>query len=134
MKYYYALFRKTSEAIEVEFPDLSGCVTFGETWDEAIDNATDVLAGWLANAKTKFVKEPSTYETLQKLHKGEQLIPIAIDEKIMQSYEALKRVNVIFPSGLLDKIDEYRKDKGLKRSTLLRQAVEEFFQKHNVGG
>jgi len=54
MKFYYAIFRKTSEAIEVKFPDLQGCVTFGRTRDEAIENATDVLAGWLANAESQF--------------------------------------------------------------------------------
>lgn len=47
MKYYYAIFIQTDEAIEVEFPDLPGCVTFGETWEEAYENAVDVLAGWL---------------------------------------------------------------------------------------
>lgn len=93
MKYYYALFRKTTEAVEVEFPDLSGCVTFGETWDEAIDNATDVLAGWLANADSKFIAKPSSYESLQNVYEGEQLIPIPVDEKIMESYEELKRVS-----------------------------------------
>lgn len=40
------------------FPDLIGCVTFGKDWDEAIDNATDVLAAWLANAEPKFIKKP----------------------------------------------------------------------------
>ncbi len=62
MKSYYAIFRKTSEAIEVEFPDLQGCVTFGRSKDEAMENASDVLAGWLANAEPQFVKEPSSYD------------------------------------------------------------------------
>ena len=37
--------------------------------------------------------------------------------------------NVIFPAGLLNKVDEYRKKRGLKRSTLLRKATEEFLKK-----
>jgi predicted RNase H-like HicB family nuclease len=32
MKHYYALFKKTDEAVEVEFPDLNGCFTFGKDW------------------------------------------------------------------------------------------------------
>ena len=44
MNYYYAIFKQTTEAIEVEFPDLEGCVTFGEDWEEALANAEDVLA------------------------------------------------------------------------------------------
>lgn len=33
MNHYYAVFKKTTEAIEVEFPDLEGCVTFGSDWE-----------------------------------------------------------------------------------------------------
>ncbi len=130
MKYYYALFKKTNEAIEVEFPDLPGCVTFGKNWDEAIMRATDVLAAWLANADLKFIKEPSSHQELSKL-KG-SLIPIVVDEKILQRYQALKRFNVIFPTDFLNKIDMFRKKRGLKRSTLLLKAAEEYLQHHDV--
>jgi len=66
MKYYHAIFTKTEEAVEVEFPDLPGCVTFGDTYDEAYQNAVDVLAGWLANAEQQFVRPPSPHETFEK--------------------------------------------------------------------
>jgi len=87
MKYYYAIFRKTSEAIEIEFPDLQGCVTFGSTWDEAVENATDVVAGWLAHAEARFIKEPTSYEELKGKFANENLVPIAVDEKIMKFYK-----------------------------------------------
>lgn len=131
MKFYYAIFKKTAEAVEVEFPDLPGCVTFGKSWEEAVSNATDVLAGWLANADPEFIKKPSSYKRLKSKHKGEDLLPIPVDEKIMASYEQFKRVNVIFPTSLLNKMDDYRMRQGLKRSTLLQKAVKEFLDKHN---
>ena len=130
MKYYYALFKKTKEAIEIEFPDLPGCVTFGKDWDEAITNASDVLAAWLANADAKIIKQPSSHKKLVKL-KG-TLIPIAVDEKILQQYQELKRFNVIFPANVLNKIDDFRKTHGLKRSTLLLKAAEEYLQHHGT--
>ena len=65
MKYYYALFKKTDEAIEVEFPDLNGCFTFGKNWEEALENAEDVLAAWLVNADSEFIKETSKHEELE---------------------------------------------------------------------
>lgn len=68
MKQYYALFKQTEEAIEVEFPDLPGCVTFGENWDTAIEYATDVLAAWLAHVEPQFIAEPSTRQELEKEH------------------------------------------------------------------
>ena len=129
MKYYHAIFKHSKNAIEVEFPDLPGCVTFGNTWDEAIENATDVLAAWLANAEPEFVKEPSSYKKLSTRFKTEKLMPIALDERIIESYEELKRINIIFPARLLNKIDEYRKRTGLKRSTLLKIATEEYLDR-----
>jgi predicted RNase H-like HicB family nuclease len=55
MKHYYALFKKTDEAVEVKFPDLQGCCTLGNDWEEALENAYDVLAAWLINAEPEFI-------------------------------------------------------------------------------
>jgi predicted RNase H-like HicB family nuclease len=129
MKYYYAIFKHSKDAVEVEFPDLTGCVTFGSNRDEALENATDVLAAWLANAESQFIKDPSSYQDLKKKHKNADLIPIALDEQILESYEELKRFNVIFPSKLLKKVDDFRRKTGLKRSTLLKIATEEYLEK-----
>jgi len=132
MKYYYAIFKHNEDSVEVEFPDLTGCVTFGKDRDEAMENAIDVLAAWLANAETQFVNEPSSFKELSTRFAGEQLIPIAVDEKILESYEELKRINVIFPSRLLKKVDEFRKTTGLKRSTLLKIATEEYLEREQA--
>lgn len=129
MKYYYAIFKHNKNCVEVEFPDLKGCVTFGDNWDEAIENATDVLAAWLANAENQFISKPSSYDELVDKFGKVDLIPIPLDEKILESYEELKRFNVIFPSKLLKKVDSHRKKSGLKRSTLLKIATEEYLDK-----
>lgn len=129
MKYYYAIFKHNKDAIEVEFPDLLGCVTFGNDRDEAMENAIDVLAAWLANAETHFINEPSSFKELSTRFKDEQLIPIAVDEKILESYEELRRINIILPLRLLKKVDEFRKTTGLKRSTLLKIAAEEYLER-----
>jgi antitoxin HicB len=130
MKHYYALFKKTDEAVEVEFPDLQGCFTFGSDWEEALENAEDVLAAWLVNAETKFIKEPSKHHELEHLSSG-TLVPILVDENTMASYRKLKRFNVIFPTEMLKQIDKFRKKKGLKRSTFLQKAAEEYLQQHS---
>ena len=52
----------------------------------------------------------------------------------MASYRKLKRFNVIFPAEMLKQIDKFRKKKGLKRSTFLQKAAEEYLQHHDVGG
>ena len=128
MKFYYALFKKSDATIEVEFPDLPGCVTFADNWDKAVENATDVLAGWLANADPQFVVKSSSYNELEKI-KG-SLVPIMVDENMMESYQELKRFNVIFPINVLKRVDSYRKKIGLKRSRFLLKAAEEYLLKH----
>lgn len=77
MKYYYAVFTETENAVEVEFPDLPGCLTFGDTYDEAYENAVDVLAGWLANAEPQFIRRPSAYKELE--HLADKIIPVPLD-------------------------------------------------------
>ena len=130
MKHYYALFKKTDEAVEVEFPDLQGCLTFGSDWEEALENAEDALAAWLVSAESEFIKEPSKHHALEHLANGE-LVPILVDENMMASYRKLKRFNVIFPAEMLKQIDKFRKKKGLKRSTFLQKAAEEYLQQHS---
>jgi predicted RNase H-like HicB family nuclease len=131
MTHYYALFKKTDEAVEVEFPDLKGCFTFGNDWEEALENAEDALAAWLVNAEPEFIKEPSKHQELEYL--SGELVPVLVDENIMASYRKLKRFNVIFPAEVLKKIDKFRKKKGLKRSTFLQKAAEEYLQQHDTG-
>ncbi|MEI6805323.1 MAG: type II toxin-antitoxin system HicB family antitoxin [Myxococcaceae bacterium] len=130
---YYAILKETPEAIEVEFPDLEGCVTFGQDWDDAIENATDALAAWLAHAEPRFVKKPSSFEELK--HLGGTLMAIVVDEAVKERYENLdsKRFNVIFPTNILNRVDLFRKEVGLKRSKLLQRAVEEFLHAHPSG-
>jgi predicted RNase H-like HicB family nuclease len=127
MKKYFAYFKKTPEAIEVVFPDLEGCVTFGKDYDEAYSNAVDALAGWMAYADPSFVQEPSGYE---KLKNKNMLVPIPLDLSLLESYEEKKRFNIIFSKSTLDQVDTFRKKAGLKRSTVLERAAEEFLAKH----
>ena len=53
MKYVYpaVLSPDPSGGYTIEFPDLLGCVTEGDTLAEAISMATDAMAGWLYSAE-----------------------------------------------------------------------------------
>lgn len=129
MKRYYAIFTKSAKTVEVEFPDLPGCVTFGKDWEEALENAEDVLSGWLANAEKKFIKPPSKHKDLE--HLAGELVPISVNANTVAAYQKLKRFNVIFPEDVLKKIDVFRKKSGLKRSTFLQKAAEEYIRGHS---
>jgi metal-responsive CopG/Arc/MetJ family transcriptional regulator len=56
-----------------------------------------------------------------------------VDPKIIDSYQETQRFNVIFPAKTLKKVDDFRKKQGLKRSTFLQRAVEEYLQHHQEG-
>ncbi len=130
MKFWYAIFTKNHNAVEAEFPDLPGCVTFGDTYEETYDNAVDALAGWLANSEKKFIRQPSRYEDLDK--SSGEIVPIPLDENILNSYSKTKRISVMFPTDMLEKADLFGKTKGLNRSALLIKAVQEYMENHLV--
>ena len=48
----------------IEFPDLPGCISDGETIDDAINNGIDAVECWLAAAKEtkRTIPEPGTFE------------------------------------------------------------------------
>lgn len=54
-----------------------------------------------------------------------------VNESAIDSYQEVKRFNVIFPHKILKAIDDYRKNVGLKRSTFLQKAAEEYLQHHH---
>jgi len=62
MKYVYpAIFHKEDNSYWVEFPDLEGCQTYGETLPQTMEYASEALGLYLASRfENKFeVKEPS---------------------------------------------------------------------------
>ena len=44
---YPAVFHKEDKGYSVEFPDMPGCVSQGDTLEEAIEMAEDAALGWL---------------------------------------------------------------------------------------
>jgi predicted RNase H-like HicB family nuclease len=129
-KYYYGVFQTDDNGIvTVSIPDVEICETFGDTWEEAYENAVDALAGCLSVPET--ITHPRTPKAdLEKQHPGAQIIPVPLDEKILRGYEETRRFNVTFPASLLQAVDEFRAGAGLKRSTLLQEAAKEYIESH----
>ena len=130
--FFYAVFKETEEGVEVDFPDLNGCLTSGDTWELAFENASDALAGWWSIAVVDHGRSytPSTKKQLSKKKLDGELVPIKLDQKLVESYETTKRFNVTFPSSVLSLVDDYRKKHNLKRSNLLAKAVKEYIHIH----
>jgi antitoxin HicB len=53
------IYDKSDGAYNVEFPDLPGCLTYGDTLEEAKINATEALTGYLESIDLRSIKIPA---------------------------------------------------------------------------
>lgn len=57
---YYAIFDPAEEGgFNVSFPDFPGCVTYGQTFEEAEEKAKEVLELWLEELSAQEVEIPT---------------------------------------------------------------------------
>jgi predicted RNase H-like HicB family nuclease len=69
MKSYLALVHKDEgTSYGVSFPDVLGCISAGDTFEEAVSNAAEALAGHLAliRADGDPIPTPRTFEELKR--------------------------------------------------------------------
>lgn len=132
-KGYYAVFEYSSDAVEVEFPDLPGCLTFGQNMEEAYEAAIDAASGWLQVTEESFIpKKPSTFDELRKENPGKEIMRVPIDAGIMKQYEEKKRFNASFPVSILKKVDAYSQKMGWNRSQFLIRASEKLIAENSI--
>ena len=49
----------------ITIPSLPGCISYGETFEKAIEMIKDAMEGWLAVAREEGVPIPEQFETIQ---------------------------------------------------------------------
>jgi len=98
---YPAIFRKQNNCYWVEFPDLPGCLTEGETLDEAILMAGDALHIWLTteNENSK-LQHPSPLNSIKEFYKNDTVLLIK-----PQLYESRKARQYMLKSIIEDCIE-----------------------------
>lgn len=128
MARFIALIDASDGAFGVVFPDAPGCTAMGETQQEAIDNATEALAEWVADELADGRAAPSARsldelgrlpEVSVALASGAVLamIPLILDSG------RLARANISIDTGLLADIDEAARLRGVTRSAFLAAAA-----------
>lgn len=128
--YYYAVFEpEDNGAINISFPDLQGCFTFGEDIEDALKMSKDALEGYLMVAEDEGddIPAPSSYHELQtRLTDGQALQLVAVDTDLSRQIEMNKSVNkmVTIPKWLL----EMGKEKRINFSQLLQKALRDELQ------
>ncbi len=129
MEFYFAIFRQTEDKVLVFFPDLGIPQIKGSTWDEAYENTVAALAEWVAEKEIDYISEPSTYDEIrQKNHNQGEIIPVPVDKEVVKNQQKTKRISVVFPTAVLQKVEKYRAKKGVRRSTLLMEAVVDYMK------
>lgn len=96
MKYrYYSVFTQEKDYIDITFPDLKGCVTFGDNLEQALHMSNEALEGYLLVLEDEkmSIPKPSTYQELQaKLNENQQLHLISVDTNLIRVKDKNKAV------------------------------------------
>lgn len=95
MKLYYpAIFIRDDDGYTVEFPDLPGCVTQGDNFEEAFEMAQDAASGWILTSieDGEEVQSPSPIDAIDGNGGYVNYIPLDIDEYAKQySTKSIKK-------------------------------------------
>lgn len=127
---FVSIFNYEKDGISIEFPDLPGCISCGDTTDEAIKNAEEVLGLWLYNMEqdNETIPDPTPIEKIN--HQEKQLLflietwmPIVRNE--IENYAVKKTLTI---PQWLNKIAE---DKKVNFSQVLQAALKEYLGIHN---
>lgn len=87
---YKAIFNYDNDGITVIFPDLSGCITCGDNYKEALKNAKECMALHLFGMEkdNDLIPEPTRVETLCK---NEKVVEIEI---LISDYVKNKNIEI----------------------------------------
>ena len=121
--HYIALIRKGADTdYGVDFPDFPGCVSAGETLDEARAAAVEALALHARGMEEdgEELPEPSSLEDVMRDGANHEavavLVPLATQARAV-------RINVTLAEDALRKIDAYAEEHALTRSAFLACAA-----------
>ncbi|AAK25147.1 type II toxin-antitoxin system HicB family antitoxin [Caulobacter vibrioides] len=123
---YIALIHKDADsAFGVSFPDLPGCISVGETLEEARANAEEALAlhveGMIEDGET--LPAPSALDEVMAAPGNRDGVVILVPLKTVQPRTV--RVNITLPETTLREIDAFAETYGYTRSGLLARAAKQ---------
>lgn len=122
MSIYTAVISKSDDGYDVSFPDVPGCITYGETLEEAIRMAKDALGGCLCACQDEGVELPAPRLPDEiALQHGEIAAMIDIDliEYRRQTDTRAVRKNVSLPAWMAYQADR----RGINCSQLLQDEL-----------
>lgn len=122
VRYYPAIMERVSDGFSVSFPDLTGCVSAGNTLEETMANAEQALAFHLrgmAEDEEK-IPEPTPVDQLPRDPEVEEFLRVLVRADLPGK---VVRINITMDDGLLAAADAAAKRQGQTRSAFLAEAV-----------
>jgi predicted RNase H-like HicB family nuclease len=131
---YPALLEPTPEGgFGVTFPDLPGCVTVGDSYEDAIAQAIEALSLHLEG----MAEDGDAYPTASRVGAVSPAYLAATPGGHVALIAAMapgrpERVNISMNRSLLDRIDRFATDAGLNRSAFLALAAKRYLNSERV--
>lgn len=102
---YPAIFHEEADSVWVEFPDLEGCQTFGDTVEECIGYAKEALEAYAESVIERDIKLPAatSIKELENTCEDGFVIPIYCEIKAKQGQTKSIKKTLTIPEWLNDK-------------------------------
>ena len=127
MRYIAFIHKEESSVFGVSFPDFPGCISAGDSLDEALINASEALQGHvqMMEADGDSVPAPRSIDDIMKdgslVDEREGAIISAVP--LVRDRGSTTRINVSLDLGLLEAIDDAARARKQTRSAFLASAA-----------
>jgi predicted RNase H-like HicB family nuclease len=125
MRFVLALHTDDGAKYGVTVPDLPGCFSAGDSFDEAIEMAREAIDAHceLLAEKGLDIPSPSSLAHHQADPDLQGAVWVVIEVDVEQYLGRAEKINITVPARLLRRIDDYAKSHGESRSGFLTRAA-----------
>lgn len=119
---YPAVFHEDSDGIWVEFPDLTGCQSYGETIGEALDGAREALEGYCITVLEEKHRLPAATD-IKSVEPGENAFVSLVEVELTARYAKQRSVKktLTIPAWMND----FAVENNLNCSAILQEGIME---------
>jgi predicted RNase H-like HicB family nuclease len=132
MRYPIVIHKDKKSDYGVTVPDLPGCFSAGETMDEALTMAKEVVELHLEGLieEGMGIPDPTPIERLKRNADYDGGVWAVVEVNAADLRMPAKRVNITMPQRVLDSIDRFAASRGETRSGLLMKAATNYITAH----
>lgn len=120
--YYVGIVTEENGAYGVHFPDLPGCVSAGDSLEEALDGAHEALALHVEGMQEDGEELPKASSPVAVRAEASDYLTLA-PVPVVVEHGAAKRINITLNEGLIERIDRAAKAEGTNRSAYIASAA-----------